>query len=85
MPKHYYGRETVADTKIFSNWRLHSLSYLFRVPVSTLSQIIPETCLALYLCLKEDYLKVGYTHFICISFKHNYNFLFFSQISDIKN
>ena len=36
----------------------HSLSYLYRVPVSTLSQIIPETCDAIYLCLQEDYLKV---------------------------
>ena len=42
----------------------HSLSYLYRVPVPTLSETIPETCQALYLCLKEDYMKVRYFCFI---------------------
>ncbi|KAK3107504.1 hypothetical protein FSP39_016061 [Pinctada imbricata] len=44
-----------------------SLSYLFRIPISTLSQIIPETCAAIYTCLKNEYMKVLY-HFICINY-----------------
>ncbi|XP_026474284.1 uncharacterized protein LOC113382175 [Ctenocephalides felis] len=35
-----------------------SLSYLFRIPPTTISRIVPEVCDALYLELKNDYLKV---------------------------
>ena len=38
----------------------HSLEYLYRIPVPTLSKIIPETCQAIYDCLRTDYLKVSY-------------------------
>ncbi|KAG7155344.1 hypothetical protein Hamer_G024367 [Homarus americanus] len=34
-----------------------SLMYTFRIPVTTISKIIPEVCKALYEILKEDYLK----------------------------
>lgn len=36
-----------------------SLEYLYRIPVTTLSKIIPETCSAIYESLKDDYMKVG--------------------------
>ena len=36
----------------------YSLEYLYRIPVSTLSGLIPETCQAIYDSLKEDYMKV---------------------------
>ena len=36
----------------------HSLEYLYRIPVSTLSGLIQETCQAIYDSLKEDYMKV---------------------------
>lgn len=34
-----------------------SLSYQFRVEVSTIRQLVPETCTAIYQVLKEKYLK----------------------------
>ncbi|KAF3835412.1 hypothetical protein F7725_027970, partial [Dissostichus mawsoni] len=34
-----------------------SLSYQFRVGVSTIRQFVPETCTAIYEVLKEKYLK----------------------------
>ncbi|XP_042207910.1 gem-associated protein 8-like [Homarus americanus] len=37
----------------------HSLMYTFRIPVTTISKIIPEVCEALYEVLKEDYLKMN--------------------------
>ncbi|XP_046145817.1 uncharacterized protein LOC114881288 isoform X2 [Osmia bicornis bicornis] len=39
----------------------HSLMYLFRIPVCTISKIIPEVCKALYDTLHEEYLKVPST------------------------
>ena len=33
----------------------HSLEYLYRIPVSTLSTLIPETCQAIYDCLIEGW------------------------------
>ncbi|XP_030750675.1 putative nuclease HARBI1 [Sitophilus oryzae] len=36
----------------------HSLMYLFRIPVCTISRIIPEVCSAIYNVLKEEYLQV---------------------------
>ena len=33
----------------------HSLEYLYRIPVSTLSTLIPETCRAIYDCLIEGW------------------------------
>lgn len=36
-----------------------SLMFSFRIPVSTISSIIPETCEAIYECLKDIYMKVG--------------------------
>lgn len=41
-----------------------SLEYLYRIPVSTLSTIIPETCQAIYDSLKNDYMKVS--EIICL-------------------
>ncbi|XP_062607230.1 uncharacterized protein LOC134269020 [Saccostrea cucullata] len=38
-----------------------SLEYLYRIPVSTASTIIPETCIAIYNALKENYLKIPQT------------------------
>ncbi|XP_026476143.1 protein ANTAGONIST OF LIKE HETEROCHROMATIN PROTEIN 1-like [Ctenocephalides felis] len=38
-----------------------SLSYLFRIPPTTISRIVPEVCDALYLELKNDYLKIPCT------------------------
>ena len=37
----------------------HSLEYLYRIPVSTVSTLIPEICQTIYDCLKNDYLKVS--------------------------
>lgn len=36
-----------------------SLQYLFRIPQSTISKIIPEVCKVIYTVLKNDYLKVS--------------------------
>lgn len=36
-----------------------SLQYLFRIPQPTISDIIPEVLDAIYLVLKDEYLKVG--------------------------
>ncbi|XP_066970013.1 putative nuclease HARBI1 [Macrobrachium rosenbergii] len=36
----------------------HSLMHLFRIPVPTISIIVPEVCEALYTSLQEDFLKV---------------------------
>lgn len=38
-----------------------SLQYLFRIPQSTISTIIPEVCSAIYEVLKNDYLKMPET------------------------
>ncbi|KAK9728862.1 hypothetical protein QE152_g16998 [Popillia japonica] len=35
-----------------------SLSYLFRIPRQTISEIIPECCEAIYKLLKRDYMEV---------------------------
>ncbi|CAH1969577.1 unnamed protein product [Acanthoscelides obtectus] len=35
----------------------HSLEYLFRIPVTTVSRIIPEICEAIFTVLKTDYLS----------------------------
>ncbi len=35
-----------------------SLSYQFRMGVSTIGQFVPETCAAIYHVLKEKYFKV---------------------------
>ena len=35
-----------------------SMAFLYRIPSTTLSQIIPETCAAIYKCLKDEYMKV---------------------------
>ncbi|CAH2010196.1 unnamed protein product [Acanthoscelides obtectus] len=37
----------------------HSLQYLFRIPVTTISRIIPEVCEAIFTLLKTDYLQVS--------------------------
>jgi hypothetical protein len=42
----------------FAGESYKSLSYLYRIPVPTLSKIIPETCSAIYSSLKNEYLKV---------------------------
>jgi hypothetical protein len=44
---------------VFSGDSYHSLMYLFRIPVSTMSLFIPEVCVAIYEVLKDMYLKVG--------------------------
>lgn len=36
-----------------------SLSFLFRIPPTTISRIVPEVCQALFEELKCDYLKVS--------------------------
>ncbi|CAH1979145.1 unnamed protein product [Acanthoscelides obtectus] len=36
----------------------HSLQYLFRIPVTTISRIIPEVCEAIFTVLKTDYLQL---------------------------
>ena len=36
-----------------------SLEYLYRIPVSTLSTLIPETYQAMYDCLKDECMKVS--------------------------
>ena len=41
-----------------------SLEYLYRIPKSTLSSMIPETCQAIYDCLRDEYMKVSKTFFI---------------------
>ncbi|KAJ8977072.1 hypothetical protein NQ317_017234 [Molorchus minor] len=41
----------------------HSLMYLFRIPVCTISKIIPECCEALNEVLKNDYFKVSIKRF----------------------
>lgn len=43
----------------FSGDSYHSLMYLFRIPVCTISKIVPEVCKALYDTLHEEYLKVS--------------------------
>ncbi|XP_053390824.1 uncharacterized protein LOC128553673 [Mercenaria mercenaria] len=43
-----------------------TLQYLYRVPATTVSEIIPETCQAIYNVLRNTYIKV--TNFSC-SFK----------------
>uniref|UniRef100_A0A8C1Z6F8 DDE Tnp4 domain-containing protein n=1 Tax=Cyprinus carpio TaxID=7962 RepID=A0A8C1Z6F8_CYPCA len=43
---------------LFTGESFRSLSYLFRVGVSTNRQFIPETCSAIYQVLKDKYLKV---------------------------
>ena len=40
------------------------LQYMFRIHKSTLSKFIPEVCKAIYLGLKDRFLKVKYTAFI---------------------
>lgn len=35
-----------------------SLSFLFRIPPTIISRIVPEVCQALFEDLKQDYLKV---------------------------
>lgn len=41
-----------------------SLEYLYRIPKSTSSSMIPETCQAIYDCLRDEYMKVSKTFFI---------------------
>lgn len=36
-----------------------SLQYLFRIPQSTISTIVPEVCDAIYEVLKDQFLKVN--------------------------
>lgn len=45
-----------------------SLEYLFRIPQSTISTIMPAVLDAIYAVLKENYLKVGYVFQECIFF-----------------
>lgn len=35
-----------------------SLQYIFRIPQSTISTIVPEVCDAIYAVLKDEFLKV---------------------------
>ena len=70
----------------FSGNKYQDLEYLYRIPVCTLSKIIPETCEAIYEALKNDYLKVSW-FFFCFPWKtHGPNFqlythkLLFNQI-----
>jgi hypothetical protein len=56
----------------------HSLEYLYRIPVSTLSTLIPETCRAIYDCLIEGWQVLKfilqsafYSAEGCISFQFN--------------
>lgn len=44
------------QSNIFSGDSYHSLMYLFRIPVCTISRIIPEVCSAIYNVLKEEFL-----------------------------
>lgn len=41
-----------------------SLSYSFRMAKSTISEIIPKTCDAIYRTLKDQYLKVSQLHLL---------------------
>uniref|UniRef100_A0A8C1RUD5 DDE Tnp4 domain-containing protein n=1 Tax=Cyprinus carpio TaxID=7962 RepID=A0A8C1RUD5_CYPCA len=61
---------------LFTGESFRSLSYLFRVGVSTIQQFIPETCSAIYQVLKDKYLKVcdHVCDFFCISV--SYRFLY---------
>lgn len=43
-----------------------SLSYSFRVAPNTISGLIPETCEAIYECLKEEYFTVSVQHVFCV-------------------
>ncbi|CAH2003155.1 unnamed protein product [Acanthoscelides obtectus] len=36
----------------------HSLQYLFRIPVTTISSIVPKVCEAIFTVLKTDYLQI---------------------------
>lgn len=50
-----------------------SLQYLFRIPQSTISGIIPEVCDAIYSVLKDEYMKVIFFlvyAFICLRLIH---------------
>lgn len=42
----------------FKGESFKSLSYQFRVGLSTILQFVPETCAAIYQVLKERYIKV---------------------------
>lgn len=38
----------------------HSLQYVFRLPQTTISQIIPEVLTAIWTVLKDEYVRVGF-------------------------
>lgn len=51
-----------------------SLQYTFRIPQCTISSIIPEVCDAIYMVLKEEYMKVSiiFEYLFCILIPRSY-------------
>ena len=45
-----------------------SLQYLFRIPQTTISRIVPEVLDAIYKVLVSNYVKVNFNHFFTFSF-----------------
>lgn len=60
-----------------------SLMYFFRVPHNTISNIIPETCRAIYSVLREEYLKVRTFSHICMSMSIVYSHCCFIIVTNI--
>lgn len=57
-----------------------SLQYLFRIPQSTISKIIPEVCDAIYKVLLSDYFKV----ISSIFFNHFNNFILYFSFHQMR-
>lgn len=55
----------------------HDLQYIFRIPQSTISQIIPEVLDAIYKVLLGEFLQVQ--SIACIHYPHIYIIIFFSR------
>nr|XP_023028001.1 putative nuclease HARBI1 [Leptinotarsa decemlineata] len=51
----------------------HSLMYLFRIPVCTISRIIPEVCSAIYKISKEEYLQTPTTEDEWLNISQQFN------------